>query len=66
MEIFKAPTLRLKALNKYNVHRDVSRFGLEVRFGKQKDLGSNLFRLSSKVVVCGYCLVTFYLTIMKH
>ena len=46
----------------------VSRFGLAVRrqAGKQKDLGSILFRLSSlfkRVVVCGHCLVTFSLTI---
>ena len=46
----------------------VSRFGLAVRFwaGKQKDLSSNLLRLSflfKKVVVCGHCLVTLSLTI---
>ena len=43
--------------------RGVSRFGLPVR---QRDLGSNLLRLSflfKKVVVCGYCLVTLTLTI---
>ena len=42
------------------VYSFVSRFGL-----KQKDLGSVRFGspLSSKVVVCGHCLVTLPLTI---
>ena len=53
------------------LHSEVSRFGLAVRrqAGKQRDLGSNLLRLSflfRKVVVCGHCLVTLFLTIMKH
>ena len=47
----------------------VSRFGLAVRSqaGKQKDLGSNPLQLSfsSKVVVCGHCLVTLCLTISE-
>ena len=46
----------------------VSRFGLAVRryAGKQRDLGSNPLRLSflfKKVVICGQCLVTLFLTI---
>ena len=50
---------------------NVSRFGLAVRryAGKQKGLGSNLLRFSflfKKVVVCGHCLVSLSLTIMKH
>ena len=48
----------------------VSRFGLAVRrqAGKQRDHGSNLLGspFSSQVVVCGQCLVTLSLTIMKH
>ena len=48
----------------------VSQFGLAVRrqAGKQRDLGSNLLGapFSSQVVVCGQCLVTLSLTIMKH
>ena len=47
----------------------VSRFGLAVRreAGKQRDLGSNLLRISFifKVVVSGHCLVTLSLTINK-
>ena len=51
----------------------MSRFGLAVRreAGKQKDLGSNPLRefgcpFSSKVVVCGHCLVTLSLTINEN
>ena len=47
----------------------MSRFGLAVRryAGKQRDLGSNLLRLSFlfKIVVCGRCLVTLSLTIYE-
>ena len=48
----------------------VSRCGLAVRreAGKQKDLGSIRFRspFSSKIVVCGHCLLTLPTQLMKH
>ena len=65
-----SPVKILRCMNtfKFDSWRVVSRFGLAVRLvsrgtSVQIRFGSPF---SSKFVVCGHCLVTLSLTIMKH
>ena len=52
----------------YAPRRFVSRFGLAVRLVSRRTSVRFCFGspFSSKIVVCGHCLVTLSLTIMKH
>ena len=50
-------------LSRFSAGEDVSWFGLAVGASVRIRFGSPL---SSKVVVCGHCIVTVSLTIMKH